>query len=1632
MQHRVRKLTTVLAALVLLLGGVTAAPVEATTQFQSGDVFISTDAPNVEWWQGSTKVATLTPGGAPFDGAFDSAGNFYVPTSSGGVIKKYDNTGSNPTNVAGTFVSPTSMFIQADGTMYVADDDGSGNGVIRKLGTAAHVYTNIGVTTGNGVYMDMASDGCTIYLVTGGDSVYTYNVCTGSSGTLVTYTGRQFWGVRALPNNGGLMVAADQSVMKLDASGATVQSYTVSGSTNFFISVHLDPDGSSFWALAGKTAYKLSLATGGSNLTASATVTASSGNNGQGLTIYGEAVTSGGGGATDNVAPTTTASVSPAANGAGWNNSDVTVSISATDSAQSGVSASGVVYTGVTLDSASQTCSGASCAVYVTTDGTHTLTYYSQDAAGNTESTHTLTVKLDKTAPTITMTPDRSANANGWYNGNVTFGNSCTDSGSGVTGCDQGATTTVATEGAPTTATVTATDAAGNQGSASASVYLDKTAPSISGAASPAANANGWNNSDVTVTWTCGDPLSGIATCSSPTTLSSDGAGQSVIGTATDKAGNSNTSSVGPVNIDKAPPTAAISAPSAGSYVYGTLNVTGTASDANLTGWTLERAASGTSTWAAVYTATAAVSGGTLYGLDTTGLADGGYDLRLTATDLAGDSTQSSTVAVYVDNTLPTAAISAPSASSTVYGTVTITGTASDANLTGWALAYAASGSSTWTALNSGTSTVSGGTLGSLDSTALADGDYDLRLTATDAASHSSTSTVTVHVNNTAADGSGTMAITSGPASVSGGQSGLAYTFTYTAATGGMSGGAVDLVIPSGWTAPSGSNVTVSAGSATYSSQTIQVTGVTLTGGGTLTVGYTGTAPTPASAAAAVYTFAASQASLSGHTLVGLASSPSVAVYAADGSGTLGVSPSRVFSGTTADFSFTYTAAAGGLNGGTLTLTIPNGWTAPSLTSPQGAVTASAGTLSLSGQAVTVSGLNLAASTTLTVQYTAVTVPSAPGPYTFAVQERSTAAGQATAVAQSPVVTVAFPSLVGLSVSGPTQVTAGAPATYSAIGTYDNNKVAPIPATWSASGGSFSGSTWTAPGTPGAYSVTATYASFAASLNVVVVVGPPAALQISPASGQVTAGGTVGFTATVADAAGNPLSDAAVNWAATGGSMHGSTWTAPATPGSYTISVSLGSLSATATFTVPAAATGGGDTGGNDGGSNGGTGGTGGSGGSNAGGCTGDGVSVAVGCQSQQPGANGSPSVTVTVDSSKVDVGSDLHIDLSLTNVSTDSGNLSVGIKSASIPTTVLDGLGHAGNAVTIDAGSATITIPPAAVTGTQPVQAAEQSGDWVSVDVSVQAIPPEQAAHSGVPEAGSLQIALGTAIRGGLAPIGNVLSFHADAVVTSADGTTTRTPITHFASPLTVRIPFDAAAVAHPERLGVYRLNPQTGQWEFRGGKVNLAGGYVEIDLQSFSIYAVLSCSKTFTDIPGHWAQSDIELMACRDVVKGVTETQFDPDGMVTRAQFAALLIRALDVTPYSGGGQSFQDVGSGDWYYQAVETAARAGLIVGYAGNFRPEDQISRQELSLMLVRAAAYESKAIALGGDEAQAIRAGFTDGSDIADWAAQAVAQASKAALMTGRGGATFAPAANATRAEAVVVLERLLRYLGTL
>jgi hypothetical protein len=172
---------------------------------------------------------------------------------------------------------------------------------------------------------------------------------------------------------------------------------------------------------------------------------------------------------------------------------------------------------------------------------------------GQSQNPGSASYRLDNTGPQVTASATPAANAAGWRKDNVSITWSASDSGSGVASGPTPASDSVTANTAGVTKTSSDTDRLGNVGQGSVSVKLDKDKPSIAASQDPGANADGWNNSNVTVNFNCSDALSGIKSCSAPVSISTEGANQPVSGTAVDNADNSESAQKS-VSIDKTDP----------------------------------------------------------------------------------------------------------------------------------------------------------------------------------------------------------------------------------------------------------------------------------------------------------------------------------------------------------------------------------------------------------------------------------------------------------------------------------------------------------------------------------------------------------------------------------------------------------------------------------------------------------------------------------------------------------------------------------------------------------------------------------------------------------------------------------------------------------------------------------------------------------------------------------------------------------------------------------------------------------------------------------------------------------------------------------------------------------------------
>lgn len=229
---------------------------------------------------------------------------------------------------------------------------------------------------------------------------------------------------------------------------------------------------------------------------------------------------------------------------------------------------------------------------------------------------------------------------------------------------------------------------------------------------------------------------------------------------------------------------------------------------------------------------------------------------------------------------------------------------------------------------------------------------------------------------------------------------------------------------------------------------------------------------------------------------------------------------------------------------------------------------------------------------------------------------------------------------------------------------------------------------------------------------------------------------------------------------------------------------------------------------------------------------------------------------------------------------------------------------------------------------------------------------------------------------------------------------------------------------------LSVVQLDPVTGSLIFVPARFAEINGVKTAVVRSVNtgLFAVVRLSKSFEDTNKHWAKEEIEELASKLLVKGMTDSLFKPDAAITRAQFTALLVRSLGLFEQAEGA-SFTDVSENAWYYGALSAAVNAGLIQGYADrSFRPDAPVSREEMAVLTVRAMQFAGHSAARESNDGEVL-AKFADRSRIQAWAASAVAELVEAGVIQGMTSDTFAPEGNLTRAQTAVVLKRMLSIL---
>lgn len=177
------------------------------------------------------------------------------------------------------------------------------------------------------------------------------------------------------------------------------------------------------------------------------------------------------------------------------------------------------------------------------------------------------------------------------------------------------------------------------------------------------------------------------------------------------------------------------------------------------------------------------------------------------------------------------------------------------------------------------------------------------------------------------------------------------------------------------------------------------------------------------------------------------------------------------------------------------------------------------------------------------------------------------------------------------------------------------------------------------------------------------------------------------------------------------------------------------------------------------------------------------------------------------------------------------------------------------------------------------------------------------------------------------------------------------------------------------------------------------------------------------FTDVKsGDWFYANVQYAVKNGLFSGISDTLFDPKGNLTRAMLVTVLWRAEN-KPQTDYLMSFDDIARGSYYEEAVRWAASEGIVSGITKTqFNPDGHITREQIAAIIFRYAKYKNTV----SEDLEKIQLDYADVAEISDYAKDAVAYCKLKGIMQGRDNNRFAPKETATRAEATAVLQRFL------
>jgi hypothetical protein len=271
---------------------------------------------------------------------------------------------------------------------------------------------------------------------------------------------------------------------------------------------------------------------------------------------------------------------------------------------------------------------------------------------------------------------------------------------------------------------------------------------------------------------------------------------------------------------------------------------------------------------------------------------------------------------------------------------------------------------------------------------------------------------------------------------------------------------------------------------------------------------------------------------------------------------------------------------------------------------------------------------------------------------------------------------------------------------------------------------------------------------------------------------------------------------------------------------------------------------------------------------------------------------------------------------------------------------------------------------------------------------------------------------------------------FFDDAVIAAKELDITLTGRENGGERVLMSVPFERRDNSMLEALVAFRISTEDESELIITSLYDEATSEVRLIGYTGELYMVAPNTISFADVaPGAWYNRAVTFVAARELFSGVGNNMYAPQSTMTRAMFVAVLSRLDGVNSANYVASPFSDVGIGTWYGPSIAWAFSEGIIDegilhgSAAGEFRPSDEITREEMAVIFANYLALRDfPLVSLNVPQ-------FYDLNEANPWSRVAIQEMRQHAIITGVGGNRYNPQHFATRAEVAQIFTNLVRAI---